>query len=179
MQSLWFQSPYCKAFPLSHLMRAEFPEYWLRIHSLPKSKRYPQTEAERQTVFERYSQFGSALLGQRASCLIIQSCFNGFPRSAELMPELAWAPIHQVGEDEDDIWNSWMAHTTWDAATFRSLLLAVADEDESNIAFLSEMTDCVFVPYAGGADGFSFDQSLLQRLSAEFAPWRSAHPLGL
>lgn len=160
-------------------MRAAFPEYWLRIHSLPESKRYPETDAERETVFDRHSRFGSALLGESAPCLVIQSRFKGFPRSAELMPELVWTPIHRVVEDEDDGWDSWAAHTTWDAAAFRTLLLAIADDQEAHIAFLSEETECVFIPYDGGADGFSFDTALLRRLSDEFAPWRSAHPLGL
>jgi hypothetical protein len=179
MRSRWFQQPFCQAFPLAHMMRQTFPDYWLRIHSLPESKRYPEDEAERQTVFDRHSRFGSALLGERAHCLIIQSRFNGFQRSAELMPELEWTQIHQVCEDDEDVWDSWMAHTTWDAAAFRTLLMAIADDREAHVSFVSEVTDCVFIPYDGGADGFSFDTALLRRLKEEFAPWLSAHPLGL
>jgi hypothetical protein len=179
MHSRWFQHPFCDVFSLAHLMRAVYPEYWLRIHSLPESKRYPESSAEREIVFERHSRFGAALLGDRAPCLVIQSRFNGFPRTEELMPELAWTPIHRVKENEDDAWDSWVAHTNWDASAFRTLLLAMADDREAHIAFVSEVTDCVFTPYDGGADGFSFDTALLRRLSDKFAPWRSAHPLGL
>lgn len=177
-RSRWFHHPFCEAFPLAHLMRAAFPKYWLRIHSLPESKRYPESDAEREIVFERHSRFGSALLGERTPCLVIQSRRNGFPRSAELMPESAWTPIHRVGKDED-AWDSWMAHATWEAPTFRTLLLAIAEDREAHIAFVSESTDCVFIPYDGGADGFSFDKALVRRLSEELAPWRSAHPLGI
>ncbi len=178
MHSRWFDHPYCEVFPVAHLMRSAVPQYWLRIHSLPESKRYPETDAERNIVFDRHSRFGLALLGDRAPCLMIQSRFDGYPRSAELFPELVWKPIHRV-MDEDDGWDSWMAHTTWDAAFFRTQLLAIADEQEAHIAFLSEVTDCVFIPYGGGADGFSFNTELLRRLAEEFAPWRSRHPLGL
>jgi len=164
---------------MAHLIREAWPKYWLRIHSLPDSKRYPEDETERQIVFDRHSRFGSALLGERARCLIIQSRFNGFQRSGELMPELEWTQIHRVGESDEDAWDSWMANTTWDAAVFRTLLMAIAEGREAHIAFVSEVTDCVFIPYDGGADGFSFDTDLLRRLREEFAPWRSAHPLGL
>ena len=160
-------------------MRAEFSGYWLRIHSLPESKRYPETDAERETVFKRYSRFGSALLGEHAQCLVIRSSFNGAPLNPEWMPDLAWTPTHRVFEDTDNIWDSWMAHTTWDAEIFRELLLAIADDRERHVALLSLATDCVFVPYDGGADGFSFDTDLLRRISDEVAPWRSAHPRGL
>jgi hypothetical protein len=185
MSSHWFQHPLCEAFPMAHFMRQAFPETWLRIHSLPESKRYPEDDTERQIVFDRYSRFGSALLGESASCFIIQSRFIGFPRSSEFMPELDWAPIHRVGdenqneEEVEDVWDSWMAHTIWQPSAFRSLLLDIADDKEAHIAFLTETTDCIFIPYDGGADGFSFDKAFLQRLSGEFAPWLSAHPLGL
>jgi hypothetical protein len=160
-------------------MREAFPEYWLRIHSLPNSKRYPGDKAEQQIVFDRYSCFGSALLGEGARCLIIQSCFNGSQRSAELMPELKWTQVHRVDEGDEDAWDSWMTHITWDAAAVRTLLMAIADDQEAHIAFVSEVTDCVFIPYDGGADGFSFDTAFLQQLKEEFAAWRSNHPLGL
>ena len=179
MHSRWFHHPFCEAFPVAHLMRTAFPEYWLRVHSLPESKRYPETDVERECVFDRHSRFGSALLGEHAPCLVIQSRFNGFSRSAELMPALVWTPIHRVVEEENDGWDSWVTHTIWKPSDFRSLLLDIADDKEAHIAFLSEVTDCIFIPYDGGADGFSFDTALLQRLSSEFAPWRSAHPLGL
>ncbi len=179
MTSRWFEQPFCEAFPVAHLMRAAFPQCWLRIHALPESKRYAETDAERETVLDRYSRFGTALLGERAPCVVIQSRFNGSARSDALMPGKVWAPIHRVVEDGDEVWDSWMTHTTWDAAALRSLLLAISDDQEAHLAFLSELTECVFIPYDGGADGFSFDSSLLRRLSEAFGPWRSSHPLGL
>jgi len=130
-------------------------------------------------VFNRYSLFGSALLGTYAPCFVIQSCIVGSPRRSELMPELDWTPLQRVGEGEGEVWDSWIAHTIWEPIAFRSLLLAIADDQEAHIAFLSEVTDCAFIPYDGGADGFSFDTSLLKRLSGEFTPWRSSPPSGL
>lgn len=53
MRSRWVEHPFCQAFPVAHLMREHFPECWLRIHSLPGSKRYPESDAEREIVFER------------------------------------------------------------------------------------------------------------------------------
>ena len=179
MHSRWFEQPFCEAFPVAHLMRAAFPERWLRIHLLSESKRYAENDAERETVLDRYSRFGTALLGERSPCVVIQSRFNGSPRSEALMQGNVWEPIHRVAEDGDEAWDSWMTHTTWDATAFRSLLLAISNDQEAHVAFLSEVTECVFIPYDGGADGFSFDTALLQRLSEAFAPWRSAHPLGL
>jgi hypothetical protein len=179
VDSQWFQHPFIKAFPLSHLMREAFPEHWLRIHSLPNSKRYPDNETERQIVLNRYARFGTALLGERAPCLIIQSRFNGCARTDELMPDLDWAPIHKVEESDEDFYDSWMTTTLWNPESLHALLLAIADDRADHVAFVSKITDCVFIPYDGGADGFSLDTSLLRRLSEEFLPWRSVHPTGL
>jgi hypothetical protein len=95
------------------------------------------------------------------------------------MPEQKWTSIHRVVDDQNDGWDSWATHTIWKPSVFRSLLLDIADDKVAHIAFLSEVTDCVFIPFDGGADGFSLDTALLQRLSIEFAPWRSTHPSGL
>jgi hypothetical protein len=52
------------------------------------------------------------------------------------------------------------------------VLLAIAkDEAAAHFALISEVTDCIFAPYAGGADGFSFDTEFLQRLADAFSPW--------
>lgn len=179
MHAHWFQQPLCRAFPIAHLMRQAFPEYWLRIHSLPESKRYPEDEAERQIVFERYSRFGSALLGEGSECLIIKSHFNHSHRQADFMPELQWTAIHTVDESDEEAWCSWVAHTVWDPVAFRPLLLAIADDSEQFVSFVSKVTGCIFSPYDGGADGFSLDATALHRLREEFASWRSKHPGGL
>ena len=165
---------------MAHLLRQSFPQHWLRIHSLPDMKRYPEDDAERQVVLQRQTQFGTALLGEEAACLVVQSLYAGSPRSPELLPALDWRPIHQVvGEDEDDSWDSWIAHTVWEPTALAPLLLAIAEDRYEYVAFLSEVTDCIYVPYDGGADGFSFDAALLQRLSQEFVAWRSPLPSGL
>jgi hypothetical protein len=72
-----------------------------------------------------------------------------------------------------------VASVTWNPKEIRPLLLAIAENKEAHIAFLSNVTDSVFIPYDGGADGFSFDSKLLQRLSEEFSLWRSNLPSGL
>lgn len=179
MKSRWFEPPFSDSFPLAHLMRSAYPEYWFRIHGLPESKRWPESDEEREIVFDRFSQFGTALLGHHAPCLIVQSCFNGFPRSKNLLPSHDWKPIHRVEESDEDHWNSWAAHTTWNPDGLRDVLLAIAEDREALIAFVSLATDCVFVPYDGGADGFAMDGALLRRLSDEFSPWSSSHSSGL
>lgn len=179
MTSAWLCEPYSQAFPLSHLLRALVPHAWMRIHSLPESKRYASNDLERQVVFERYRRFGSALLGEGSPCSVIQTRLNQATPDPDWLPELDWIPLHQIAEAEDEVWNSWVAPSSWKPEEFRSLLMAIADDKVRAFAFLSAATDAVFIPYDGGADGFSLDQLALQRLSSDFRSWRSKHPAGL
>jgi hypothetical protein len=174
MQSCWFQNEMIQAFPLGHLMREKFQECWIRIYSLPESKRYPDNEYEREVILDRYARFGTALLGDNSPCLIIQSRIIGDER--KLLPDIPWKQIHSIEINEEEVWNSWAASVIWNPKLFRSLLLAIAEDTEEHVVFLSNVTDCVFAPYDGGADGFSFDMNFLQRISEEFAPWQSNHP---
>ena len=50
----WQQSfPGCE--PVAHHLRVAFPDRWVRFHSLPHSKRYPEDEAEYAMVLERHN----------------------------------------------------------------------------------------------------------------------------
>ena len=179
MHSRWLQDPYRETFPLSHLMRTAIPHAWLRIHSLPDSKRYASNDLERQVVFERYRRFGSALLGDAAPCAVIHSRFDESMPEAEWLPKLEWVLLKQTVENQEEVWNSWIADATWNPDTFRPLLMAIADDQVRSFAFLSKTTDAILAPYDGGADGFSLDAPTMLRLSKEFQSWRSAHPRGL
>ena len=112
MQSRWLQDPYREVFPLSHLMRTAIPHAWFRIHSLPDSKRYATNESERQVVFERYRRFGSALLGDAGPCAVIHSRLNETAPDPDWLPDLEWKSLKQTREEEDGVWESWVAHTT-------------------------------------------------------------------
>ncbi len=178
MMTRWLQPEYLDSFPLSFLMRQRFPEYWLRIHSLPESKRYPEDEAEREIVLERYASFGTALLGDKTPCLIIRARFATEYLGSELQRSLSWSRLHKI-EEEEDFWCSWVAEISWRPDAIRDLLIDIAEDRDSHVLFVSKLSDAVFAPYDGGADGFSFDSGMIARLKQEFAPWRSARADGL
>lgn len=56
--------------PLGYVCREKLPSRWLRIHSLPKSKRYPQTEAEYRELLRRHNEVATDLLGEGDECAL-------------------------------------------------------------------------------------------------------------
>ncbi|TVZ93526.1 hypothetical protein FB157_106248 [Streptomyces sp. BK340] len=45
LSALW-QRQYSKGSPIAHELRTAYGDRWVRFHSLPGSKRYPETEDE-------------------------------------------------------------------------------------------------------------------------------------
>jgi len=170
----WLQPEFKDAFPVACIMKHRLPHLWMRIHSLPASKRYPETEEERNVVLERYASFGTALLGDEAACYIVRSRMNQKVLDPEFRGSFAWTALPRVDESDEDYWSSWYSETIWRPEEFRSSLLAIAEERDWGVSFVSKATGSVFAPYDGGADGFSFDSGLLTRLKQEFQPWLSA-----
>ena len=67
----WWQSFYSTAPPISHILRERFPGFWMRIHSLPKSKRYPKTPSEYSILLERHNAVATEVLGHNSNCLLL------------------------------------------------------------------------------------------------------------
>ncbi|MGW1610935.1 DUF3885 domain-containing protein [Streptomyces sp. NPDC002285] len=54
LSALW-QQQFPKVPPIAHELRAAYSDRWVRFHSLPRSKRYPETEEEYAIVLHRYN----------------------------------------------------------------------------------------------------------------------------
>ncbi|MGY5778272.1 DUF3885 domain-containing protein [Rhizobium sp. LEGMi135b] len=58
--------------PLSWMLRSDKSLAWVRFHSLPNSKRYPEDEAEERIVLNRAYTLANATLGTDAGCWQIE-----------------------------------------------------------------------------------------------------------
>jgi hypothetical protein len=65
--ALWY--PDCP--PEGYLLRDEYPDVWLRIHSLPRSKRYAESPGEYAELLSRHNQVATDLLGSDARCALL------------------------------------------------------------------------------------------------------------
>ena len=175
----WLHHDFSDAFPVACVMRHRLPHLWLRVHSLPDSKRYPETEEERDVVMARYASFGTALLGVKAPCYIVRSQMNEDTLDSKYWGSFAWTKLPRVDESDEDYWSSWCADAIWCPEEFRVLLADVAEDRDWGVAFVSKVSNSIFAPYDGGSDGFSLDPGLLSRLKVEFQPWLSARSDGL
>ncbi|MBT9291148.1 DUF3885 domain-containing protein [Prosthecodimorpha staleyi] len=178
--------------PVGFMMRWAEAPHWLRIHSLPESRRYPADAADRAELLRRQNDIAGDLLGEEGAAFLVQSFWeapDGWqPDSVVAGREAAasrWglsvAFDFTVDEDPDQPirWTVMARPITWQSGAFDPLLLLVAEGDMAPTLFMSAENGAVFAPYDGGADLFWPDAGAQAAARERYRPWLSAHPHGL
>ena len=178
------QYPNCE--PVGYLMRQAGAPNWLRFHSLPHSKRYPETDQERETLLARQNELAIEVLGSGEPCWLAQTCWQSSGKG-ELQDSLGARREHALsfafrftddpGSDEVVV-SVYAAQTSWTKGRFDKLLLAIADE-RGRALWMSASTGSVFAPYDGGVDLFLPNPSAVEDLAAKHAAWLPSHLEGL
>lgn len=164
---------------IGYRLRADFPTRWFRIHSLPKSKRYPTTPAETTLLLERHhTLLDWAFAGQ--SRLVLSSIEQERTWPAEREALLGPRDLVDSRRDGDGThWRSFFSIRGSQAATSDAVLLGIANDELDCITFGDFDFATVVAPYDGGVDLFFTDPSRLAAARARFGAWRSSRPDGL
>jgi hypothetical protein len=151
-----------------------FPNRWMRIHSLPLSKRYPDNKAEWDILLHRQNKLIDYLVPHGTE---IQFVFNWIEKDNYLFKSFNLEPlgIFQTAEGEL-IYESYFMQTTWESGTDNPILMMIADETLR--AFIIA-PDCLIGPYDGGVDVILKDPHTCYALKRQFKDWLSARPDGL
>lgn len=181
IRSLWFET-FPHALPAGYLCRQHAADRWLRIHSLPAAKRYPDNESEQAVVLHRYNTAATVLLGEAAECILFvarfgaQACWRdddvGWFDGLNLVPVLT----HSNG---DEVMRFFAVPVHWQAQHFDALLAAVAHDEIRLVLFFNPARRTAFAPYDGGADLFVAAPEALAPLRQRFAAWLSERSDGL
>jgi hypothetical protein len=175
---------------VGHDLRNRLPRRWLRIHSLPGSKRYADTEDERREILRRQNSLCSDLIGDGNACVIV---FGYFGEEAQL-PEAVRAALRDLepvflttisaaewsGEiDFAGEYPLMMAELVWRPGAIDAVLLAVAEDVIAAPLLVGMEQGCIVAPYDGGVDVIAENQQVRDQLKARYASWLSRHPAGL
>lgn len=180
--------PECE--PIAHLMRDQFRSRWVRFHSLPESKRYPENEEEMQTVLARHNAILGELLGQECGAVLLTT---GYSESAELPPRypelppldptaVPWrvVPMHEIeGGDDQYFWHISASLWEWQPDTFDPLVRLVAEDQIANVMMVHPDCKWMLHPYDGGMDVILESNAARQRLKSAHRDWLSDRPDGL
>jgi hypothetical protein len=171
--------------PLAHLYRGYYHDRWVRFHSLPGAKRYPDTPAERQTVLDRHNAVLDELMAG-GDVLVVTTQYGWDPSPPPRDPELArllpgaayWTAVRE--HPELTAWSFlYASRLAWHPGCLDRLLAAVADERADNVTVADPALRRLYAPYDGGADAILATPAERDRLKARHAAWLSRHPQGL
>lgn len=176
----WTKS-YPSAAPAGFLCRAAYPERWLRIHSLPKSKRYAETESERAEILRRHNTVASHTLGEGSDCILFLARYGQKKHWSDDcdIPLNAGRPIYATTyENDGDEWQFFSTPIVWRNDQFNDLILACANDSTGPLLFANTTLGIAYAPYDGGADLFFPDPSDVEAAKRKFHLWLSARTDG-
>lgn len=180
--------------PVGYEMLCGRAQHWVRFHSLPKSKRYPDTEPEWRELLQRQNQLAVTVLGDDQDCWLVQSRWNPGPGVTDVAfndgndpfraivdygLEFAIATVREAGTEFETRWEAFAGPTSWKPGRFDRLLREIADERAAPTLWVSNETGAVFAPYDGGVDLFLPAKRDVGKLAGQHPEWLSTHPLGL
>ncbi|MFJ2159757.1 hypothetical protein [Streptomyces sp. NPDC087856] len=178
--------------PVAHTFRSTYADRWVRFHSLPGSKRYPESEDEYAVLLHRYNTVLDELFAGAEVFVVTVDCTWSGPAATPtpwLEPRRTLHPdgIHwwtESDEDEDD--PELRTHTrfyadrrAWRHGCADELLRAVADDALYDVFFTDTGLRRIHHPYDGGADVILTDPAERDRLRANHTDWLSGQASGL
>jgi hypothetical protein len=182
LRKRWYAEWACP--PIGHLVRHEDDDRWVRFHSLPHSKRYPDTELEYSILLGRHNTvLDEIFAGQLVHVSTVRWATDVSPGPAwrSLQPGARlWTTVPPDSADGDLMPSGiWLSSLTWRAGRLDPLLRAVADDEVSGVLIADADFSRVYHPYDGGADVIMADQVERDALRDRHPDWLSSHPLGL
>ncbi|MGW7531106.1 DUF3885 domain-containing protein [Amycolatopsis sp. NPDC054798] len=172
--------------PHAHELKHTYPDRWVRFHSLPESKRYPETDAEYDIVLHRYNTVLDELFhGQEVR--VITANWSDTPeppaQHARWNPGARHWMSMRTDENETDpafitYIHLYASRRPWHTGLVDDLLRAAADDATRNAMITSLALDRIHHPYDGGADILLPTTGERDALKLRHTGWLSAYPSG-
>jgi len=189
MLSQW-QDRFPASEPIAHRLKTTFSKRWVRFHSLPGSKRYPEGEDEYATVMDRHNRILGDLLGTGQAVVLLTTGYSDTPTPAPPPPELRlldpqarhWrgVPLHeQDGFTEPSYWHVFASEWAWEPGLFDPVVRLVADDVVCNVMVVPPDCRWLLHPYDGGMDVIAESPEARGRLRAAHRDWLSPRADGL
>jgi hypothetical protein len=174
--------------PEAHKLKHEYKNRWVRFHSLPESKRYPENELEYLEVIRRHNVVLRELCGDEGMLLVVLPEYSESKLATKPSTKLAglfpvtepWCSLrrHEEGDDYKLYWHLHVAEVQIDANELNSLFRLVANDEAGNIMVINTGKSIVYHPYDGGADVVLASTEQRDQLKEKHSGWLSSHPEG-
>ncbi len=189
----FWSSAYPDTLPINYLFRHDYPDRWVRFHSLPESKRYPEDEEDWTMLLNRQNTITQALLGTRAQLLLVT---GGYEIKGSINMDIPWTetalqhfsftalpalPLREVNSVEygkEDCYLPIFVEVDWQWGVLNNALRDVA-QDDIRFFLVSREQQCLIAPYDGGMDIIAANTEARDTLKIQFQGWLSMREDGL
>lgn len=167
-------------------LKLAYRDRWVRFHSLPASKRYPDTEDEYSTLLHRYNTVLDELFADTLVYVVTPDW------SGEALPGVRpddhahWHPgaeywtsiCTDADPDYPTFTHLYVSRIGWKRGCIDPLLRAVADDSTAGVMVTDFALQRIHHPYDGGADVILASSLERDELRSRHSEWLSAHPEG-
>ncbi|GAA2101681.1 hypothetical protein GCM10009801_75130 [Streptomyces albiaxialis] len=176
--------------PVAHLLRGPYRDVWVRFHSLPGSKRYPEDEREYGIALDRYNTVLDELFAGQDVYVIAPVWTDGprVPHGGQgggpggVPGAVHWRSLPFTDDPDPEFHvhcHLFAARRPWRRGCVDGLLRDVADDRTADVMIADTGLRRVHHPYDGGADVFLASAGERDRMRERHAEWLSSHPAGL
>ena len=181
---------YPDAVPISYLFKHKYSDSWFRIHSLPESKRYADSDSEWKILLTRQNEIITDLFGFDEPVFLITSVYDSnYEKPSSLIDaEKDYSFTHfdniDLYELDSEVWGEGtiyqaaFAETIWNPHQHDKLLREIAN-DESRAFFVSFDKNVIVAPYDGGVDFVLKDSLRRDFYKNKYRQWLSWREDGL
>ncbi len=185
----YWNKEYPESFPINHELKEIYPNRWFRIHSLPKSKRYADSEDEYKILLDRQNQLINDLIGKESEVTISFGIYSNDIASENYEELTDFAEFLKVltidlrkerlEEYEDKMYfDIYVKTEKWENGNRDEILKAIAD-DEIRAMFICPSKKCIIAPYDGSIDVIIDSIEKKDRLKAKYKDWLSDREDGM
>lgn len=168
--------------PVGYKLRDPYRDVWVRFHSLPESKRYPEDEGEYDIVLGRYNTVLDELFAGE-DVYVITPVRTAEAKVPPFQPEAGYWQSLLVNDDPDPEFRTYChlfaARRPWQHGCLDGPLRDIADDRVAGVLITDTQVRRIHHPYDGGADVFLATPGERDRMRQRHADWLSSHPLGL
>ncbi|WP_314254007.1 DUF3885 domain-containing protein [Streptomyces kutzneri] len=171
-----------------HELKTVYARRWVRFHSLPGSKRYPDGEAEYAVLLDRYNTVLDELFAGDEVYVVTTGWSEVSEHTDRSAGRRAFHPEGTLWTTEDDTcdpdpafhtrWYFYADRRRWQRGCLDGLLRAVAGDRLSGTFVTDAGLTRMYHPYDGGADVILPTSQERDRMRERHAGWLSAHPEG-
>ena len=185
----YWDKNYPESNPIGHELKNVYPNRWFRIHSLPESKRYAESDDEYQIILNRQNKLISELIGENSEILIVSGQYEMELTknvSTEFLEygkfeKCRTIELHKIYPEEyeeDFFYSVYFRPEIWKRDSQNKLLKNIAD-DEFRAIFVCAKMNCIIAPYDGGMDIIVESKEYRNKLKTRYKNWLSKREDGL